>query len=362
MVESCDVYFYQVGQRLGIDRIAHWAHLLGLGLNSGIDLDNERPGVMPSTPWKQKRFHERWYPAETLSVAIGQGYVAVTPLQMAMVAEVANNGIRYKPQFVKQIEGLDGHVFKTYPPEIEAEARSIRRCSHRARRDGDVVEAPDGTGHKDKLDNVIVCGKTGTAQVIKQAASARIAEDKLPEKYRDHAWFVAFAPKEHPQIAIACIIEHGGHGGSAAGPVVHDVMQKFFELNPPPAASGRAGNGAPQAAPARLPKVRPTASGRRESERDFDGARPPDVLPLRLDGVHAHDRARRDRAAERSKRLLGRPQPPAPSTGDAPDHLDRGGHDAMAAAAFSTIARSRATPTPSTPTVGLLMAVSLSGT
>src|SRR5208337_236548 len=115
LVESCDVYFYQVGQHLGIDRIAHWAHLLGLGLNSGIELDNERPGVIPSTEWKQKRFHERWYPAETLSVAIGQGYVATTPLQMAQVAaQVANGGIRYKPQFVKYVEGLDGNIAKSY--------------------------------------------------------------------------------------------------------------------------------------------------------------------------------------------------------------------------------------------------------
>jgi len=245
LVESCDVYFYEVGEHLGIDRLAHWAHLLGLGQDSGVALDNERPGVIPSTAWKRKRFHERWYPAETLSVAIGQGYVAVTPLQMAqMLAEVANNGIRYKPQFVKQIEGLDGHVLKAYPPEIEAKV-DIDPKVLEALRDAmaDVVEAPNGTAHKAKLDNnVTMCGKTGTAQVIKQAAGARIAEDKLPERYRDHAWFVAFAPKEHPMIAIACIVEHGGHGGSAAAPVVRAVMEKFFQLNPPPPENAPAPN------------------------------------------------------------------------------------------------------------------------
>ena len=256
LVESCDVYFYQVGQRLGIDRIARWAHLLGLGLNSGVDLDNERPGVIPSTEWKQKRFHERWYPAETLSVAIGQGYVAVTPIQMAqLLAEVANNGVRYKPQFVKQIEGLDGRVLKPYPPEIEAKV-DIDPQVLQTLRDAmaDVVEAPNGTAHKMKLDNVTMCGKTGTAQVIKQAAGARVKEENLPERYRDHAWFVAFAPKEHPMIAIACVVEHGGHGGSAAAPVVRDVMRKFFQLNPPP----------PESAP--VPNLT-KASGRRMAAR-----------------------------------------------------------------------------------------------
>jgi len=244
LVESCDVYFYQVGERLGIDRIAHWAHLLGLGADTGIDLDNERPGTMPSTEWKRKRFHERWYPAETLSVAIGQGYVTATPIQLAqMVAQVANNGIRYKPHFVHDIEGLDGRVLKSYPPEIEANV-AIDPQVLQALRDAmaDVVEAPNGTAHKDRLENVTMCGKTGTAQVIKQAQGERIKEEKLPERYRDHAWFVAYAPKEHPMIAIACIVEHGGHGGSAAAPVVRDVMQKFFQLNPPPPEGGSAPN------------------------------------------------------------------------------------------------------------------------
>ena len=242
IVESCDVYFYQVGQRLGVDRIAEWAHLLGLGRNSGIELDNEHPGVIPSSAWKQKRFHERWYPAETLSVAIGQGYVSVTPIQMAqLVAEVGNSGVRYKPHFVKQIEALDGQVIKAYPPEVEATLK-IDPLALDTLRDGlcDVVEAPNGTAHKAKLANVIMCGKTGTAQVVKQAAGARTKEEDLPERYRDHGWFVAFAPKEHPTIAIACVIEHAGHSGSTAAPVVHDVMQKFFQLNPPPAPAAPA--------------------------------------------------------------------------------------------------------------------------
>ncbi len=236
IVESCDVYFYNVGIHLGIDRLAKWAHLLGFGQPTGIELDNEKGGVVPSSAWKRKRFHERWYPAETLSVAIGQGYVNVTPLELAqLAAEIGNGGIRYKPHIVKLVEGLDGGVAKSYDPEIEAKV-NIDPDILTTVRDAmaDVVNGAGGTAHKAQLKGIVVCGKTGTAQVMKEAEGVRVAEDKQPERLRDHAWFIAFAPKDHPRIAVACLIEHGGHGGSAAAPPVHDVMQKFFELYPAP--------------------------------------------------------------------------------------------------------------------------------
>jgi penicillin-binding protein 2 len=237
IVRSCDVYFYDVGQRLGVDRIAHWAHALGLGNKTGIELDNEKPGVIPSSAWKQKRFRERWYPAETLSVAIGQGYVSVTPIQLAQLAAVvANGGTRYRPQFVKAVEALDGSIAKAYPPVVEGHA-DLSPETLAIVRDAmaDVVNGPGGTAHRAALPGITVCAKTGTAQVVgnKGTLVAGEDEDKIPEKYRDHAWLIAFAPKEHPQIAIACIVEHGGHGGAAAAPVVHDVMQRFFQLYPP---------------------------------------------------------------------------------------------------------------------------------
>jgi len=235
IVESCDVFFYNVGERLGVDRLAQWAHALGLGRKSGIDLDNERSGVIPSTEWKMRRYGERWYPAETLSVAIGQGYVGVTPLQLAdLAAAVGNGGTLYKPQFVKEVDALDGTPVKMFPPVVEnqlhidPEVLDIVRSGMAG-----VVNQPDGTAHAAKMDNVIVAGKTGTAQVVKEAQGQRTKENALPEQYRDHGWFMAFAPADHPQIAIACIIEHAGHGGSAAAPVVKAVMQKYFELNPP---------------------------------------------------------------------------------------------------------------------------------
>jgi penicillin-binding protein 2 len=235
IVESCDVYFYNVGQHLGVDRIAAWAHALGLGKKTGIDLENEKTGTIPSSQWKEHRFHERWYPAETLSVAIGQGYVNVTPIQLAeLAAEVANGGTFYKPQFVKQIDDLDGTVVKTFPPIVESQTRIDPQALAQIRSAmGDVVNAPDGTGHAAKIDGITVAGKTGTAQVVKEAQGARTKETALPDKYRDHGWFMAFAPVDHPKIAIACIIEHSGHGGSSAAPVVKAVMQKYFELNPP---------------------------------------------------------------------------------------------------------------------------------
>ena len=236
IVRSCDVYFYNTGQRLGVDKLAHWGNLFGFGKKTGIDLDNEKAGVMPSSAWKQKRFHERWYPAETLSVAIGQGYVAVTPLQLAQFAAmVANGGVRYQPQFVKGIEGIDGGVAKAYPPIVE-ERVDISPETLQIVRDAmaDVVNGAGGTAHKAALPGITVCAKTGTAQVVGNKGSlvAGEDEDKMPEKYRDHAWLIAFAPKEHPQIAIACLVEHGGHGGSASAPAVHDVMQRFFQLYP----------------------------------------------------------------------------------------------------------------------------------
>jgi penicillin-binding protein 2 len=235
IVESCDVFFYNVGQHLGVDRLAAWAHALGLGKKTGIELDDERAGLMPSSQWKWRRYRERWYPAETLSVAIGQGYVAITPLQLAeLAAEVGNGGIFYQPQFVKEIDALDGTPVKVFPPIVRSRVHIDPAVLDEVRAGMvGVVNAADGTAHGARLGDVVVAGKTGTAQVIKEAQGVRVKENEGPEKYRDHGWFMAFAPVDHPRIAIACIIEHGGHGGSSAGPVVKAVMQEFFVKNPP---------------------------------------------------------------------------------------------------------------------------------
>jgi penicillin-binding protein 2 len=262
LVESCDVFFYNVGEHLGVDRIAAWAHALGLGKKTGIDLDNERAGIVPSSRWKELRLHERWYPAETLSVAIGQGYVAVTPLQLAeLAAEVANGGTLYKPQFVKEVDTGDGMAVRTFPPVVQSRVRIDPEVLEDVRSAMvGVVNAPDGTAHGARLDNVVVAGKTGTAQVIKEAQGVRLKENAGPEQFRDHGWLIAFAPHDHPKIAIACIIEHAGHGGSSAGPVVKAVLQKFFEMNPPQGVSPELLTRSPSAQPvAAHPQADPLA-------------------------------------------------------------------------------------------------------
>jgi penicillin-binding protein 2 len=233
IVESCDVFFYHTGIKLGVDRIGRWAKMFGLGEKTGINLDNEKTGLIPTSEWKRKRFHEKWYPAETLSVAIGQGYVSVTPLQMAQFAAmVANGGVRYKPQFLKMVEAPDGGVARFNSPVVEERLKLDPEIMQFVRDAmADVVNGPGGTGSRSRLRGAIVAGKTGTAQVVGQAAAA--ASGKLPEHLDDHAWFIAFAPKDNAQIAIACVIENGGHGGSTAAPVVGQVLERYFQLYPP---------------------------------------------------------------------------------------------------------------------------------
>jgi penicillin-binding protein 2 len=196
-------------------------------------LDNEKSGLIPTSEWKRNRFHEKWYPAETLSVAIGQGYVTVTPLQMAQfTAMVANGGVRYKPQFLKMVEAPDGGVARFNSPVVEERLKLDPEIMQFVRDAmADVVNGLGGTGSRSRLRGAIVAGKTGTPQMVGQAAAE--ASGKLPEHQDDHEWFIAFAPKGNAQIAIACVIENGGHGGAAAAPVVGQVLERYFQLYPP---------------------------------------------------------------------------------------------------------------------------------
>ncbi|HEY8516938.1 MAG TPA: penicillin-binding protein 2 [Candidatus Binatia bacterium] len=231
LVESCDVYFYQVGQRLGVDTIAEYAHRFGLGMTTGITLDHEKPGLIPTSEWKKARFGEPWFAGETLSVAIGQGYVLATPLQMAnVIATVANGGTRYKPHFVKRIESPAGEVVETIEPEVLG-TTNLRKSTLLQIREAlrDVVNARNGTGKKAKLDTIQVGGKTGTSQVFKMGKQTKTHH--LAKHLRDHAWFVAFAPVDAPEIAMAVLIEHaGGGGGAMAAPIAHDVADFYFAL------------------------------------------------------------------------------------------------------------------------------------
>ena len=231
LVQSCDTFFYQVAQRLGIEPIAKYAGLFGLGLPTGIDLEHERSGIIPDSAWKRKRFKQAWYAGETLSAAIGQGYVTATPLQMANVIATAAVGKRFRPHFVKQVESPEGEIIYNVENEL-VETLPVKASTLNVVRAGlrDVVNAGNGTGKKAKLSNVEVAGKTGTSQVVKLGRE-RLKPSQIAWNHRDHAWFVAYAPVENPEIAVAAIVEHAeGGGGAIAAPLVREILQKFFEL------------------------------------------------------------------------------------------------------------------------------------
>jgi penicillin-binding protein 2 len=237
IVESCDTYFYQLGMRLGIDKIAKWARAFGLGEKSGVLLDDEKNGLVPDTAWKRKRYRQPWYPGETPSVAIGQGYLTVTPLQLAnMMAAVANGGTLYRPRLVSRVESIEGQrVYEQGPEVIRTIALKPDTLTRVHNALTDVVQSAAGTGKAARSPIVALAGKTGTAQVV-EMKSAYLKTEQLAYFNRDHAWFVAYAPADKPQIAIAVLIEHGGHGGDAAAPMAKKVAEKYVELQqaPPP--------------------------------------------------------------------------------------------------------------------------------
>jgi penicillin-binding protein 2 len=231
LVQSCDVFFYQIAQRLGIDTIARYARAYGLGVPTGIDLEHEKSGTIPDTAWKRRRFKQPWYAGETLSAAIGQGYITATPLQMAEVISTLAVGKRFRPQYVKQIETPEGEIVQKETPEQVATLQ-IRATTLMQVREGlrDVVNAPYGTGKNARLNGILVAGKTGTSQVVRMGKE-RVKSTQLPWQERDHAWFVAYAPYDAPEIAVATLVEHAeGGGGAVAAPIAKQVLQTYFDL------------------------------------------------------------------------------------------------------------------------------------
>jgi penicillin-binding protein 2 len=224
LVQSCDIYFYNVGLRLGIDRIAKWSRRFGLGSPTGLHLGREMPGLVASTAWKKARFHHPWQRGETLSVSIGQGYNLVTPIQMArVVAAIANGGIIYKPQLVEKVESPAGKILYQAKPQVESTLGASPATLETVRQALlGVVNEPGGTGHAARLPNIEVAGKTGTAQVV--ALDPDRSKRKKDRQHEDHAWFVAYAPAADPPVAVAVLVEHGGHGGSAAAPLAKRLI------------------------------------------------------------------------------------------------------------------------------------------
>jgi penicillin-binding protein 2 len=222
--QSCNVYFYTVGNMLGVDRIHKWASALGLGEKTGIDLPNEVQGLVPSTEWKRQRYNEKWYAGETISVSIGQGQVSLTPLSMAvMMMTVANGGTRYTPHVVKAVDR--GQGWTLIPPPAPREVVPMKPANVAAIRDGlwAVVNGA-GTGGRARILGRDVAGKTGTAQVI-SLAGARAMAGKMD--VRDHGWFVFFAPRDNPQIAGVVFAEHAEHGANAA-PIAKYAIETYF--------------------------------------------------------------------------------------------------------------------------------------
>lgn len=229
LVHSCDVYFYTLGQRMGIDVMAEFGRDFGLGKVTGVELPSERSGIMPSTEWKQKAKNEQWLPGETISAAIGQGYVTVTPLQMAsLIGTVANNGINYRPRLVQAImDRMTGNLQEM--PAVPRGKLNVKAETFRLVKEALADVVTKGTATRAKSSLVTIGGKTGTAQV---AALRTGPEESIPKKFRDHAWFVAFAPVESPKIAVAVIGEHMGHGGAAAAPLAKEVIEAYMKLTP----------------------------------------------------------------------------------------------------------------------------------
>ena len=229
--ESCDVYFYQVGRRLGVERLAKYARAFGLGRSTGVPLPHESGGLVPNSEWKEKRFGEPWQDGETLSMAIGQGFNLVTPLQLArMVSVVANGGLLVTPTLVKAVVPPDGRGPVPEPPGVISRV-NVSPEHLRLIHEGlvAVVNEPRGTARRVRLPGVTVAGKTGTAQVVGLKFEKSFGkEENVPWKYRSHALFVCYAPAEDPSIAVAVVVEHGGHGGSDAGPVARKVLEAYF--------------------------------------------------------------------------------------------------------------------------------------
>ncbi len=224
IVQSCDTYFYRLGTLLGVDTIAKYARLLGLGKPTGIDLSSEKPGLVPTSEWKEQTFHEPWYPGDTPPIAIGQGYDLVTPLQLLVAySAIANGGSIMRPHvllyptattqdYIVSKLGVNGQILDVIRKGLLG-----------------VVNEPHGTAPGARLKDIQVAGKTGTAQVIKEGAFRNIPESKIPVMYRDNAWFVAFAPYKSPRIAVVVLVEHGGHGGFASAPIAKNMINFYLQ-------------------------------------------------------------------------------------------------------------------------------------
>lgn len=233
LVVSCDTYYYMLGNDLGIDNIARFIGQFGFGAKTGIDVEGEATGVLPSQEWKRRRFRkpeqQKWYAGETISVGIGQGYNAYTPLQMAQaMATIANNGVIYRPHLVNYIENIGSGERTLVEPKVE------RAIAIKAEHIEFIKRAlagvnTEGTGARAFAKaEYTSAGKTGTAQVVALKQNEKYNEKNVAERHRDHALFIAFAPLENPTIALAVVVENAGFGARAAAPIARQVLDYYL--------------------------------------------------------------------------------------------------------------------------------------
>jgi penicillin-binding protein 2 len=265
ILKSCDVFFYNVGMRLGIDRLSYYGSKLGIGHKTGIDLPSEESGLMPSEEWVQRVFHRKWYPGETISVSTGQGAVTTTPLQLArMIGGIAMGGIFKQPHMLKGATNVGEERFDISERTVEKVTDAMY----------DVVNEDGGTARNVRLPGIDVAGKSGTAQVIGYATRERFGKQK---KFEDNAWFVGYAPRRNPEIVVAVLVQESGkHGGEAAGPVVKDVLKAYYDKKNKKipgeitAQSGRPGlaGAAATLAPTAVVKADDSGASRAPAERE----------------------------------------------------------------------------------------------
>lgn len=219
LTQSCDVYFYVLGERLGIDRISSFCQDMGLGRPTGIEFRDELAGLVPTREWKQKRFKEPWQKGESVITAIGQGFTLVTPLQIAKVMSgIVNGGKVITPRILASTQMTQERNLNIRENELAVILEGLKA----------VVEADRGTGRAIKDPRFTMGGKTGTVQVVRGYTSKLLDQSDLPYKIRDHAWFFGFSPVENPEILVVAIVEHGGSGSAIAAPVVRDVIHEYY--------------------------------------------------------------------------------------------------------------------------------------
>ena len=233
LVVSCDTYYYMLANDLGIDNIAGFIGQFGFGSRSGIDIEGEAAGVLPSPEWKRKRFRkpeqQRWYPGETISIGIGQGYNSYTPLQLALaIATLANDGVMFRPHFVNYVENPITHERSYVQPQVlrtipikERDLEVVKRALIGVNKEGTGARAFAGAGY-------VSAGKTGTAQVVALKENEKYQEANVAEHLRDHALFIAYAPADKPRIALAVVVENAGFGARAAAPVARRVLDYYL--------------------------------------------------------------------------------------------------------------------------------------